>query len=290
MDETMISTEVQEQTSTDAFLDGWDDAAELQEADQPEEEAAAGSEEVQDEAAENEPAAEEKPAEPESQTEEQQKEPADVPKTWTLRHLDETKVVNEAELTALAQKGMDYDRIRTKYDESKPVMELFSQFAKQAGMSMQEYILHIRTQAKKANGMNDEEAKRAVDLEDREAAVAQAEAQAKEEKIQREKAEEAENRRKADIAEFQKAFPDAAKEPDKIPQEVWSGVRGGLSLVAAYAKYQVEKSKADAEAAIRETAAVKQNQKNAERSTGSMKSAGNDKRSRDPFLEGWDSL
>lgn len=288
MDETMTTTEVQEQTSTDAFLEGWDDVTEVHEADQPEVEETV-AEEAEDPVTENEPAAENEPPKTETQTEDQPKETVDVPKTWTLRHLDETKVVNEAELTALAQKGMDYDRIRSKYDESKPVMELFNQFAKQAGMSMQDYILHIRTQAKKANGMNDEEAKRAVDLEDREAAVAQAEARAKDEKNQREKAEEAESRRKADIAEFQKTFPEAAKEPDKIPQEVWASVRGGLSLVAAYAKYQVEKSKADAEAAVRETAAVKQNQKNAERSTGSMKSAGSDKRSKDPFMEGWDS-
>ena len=41
---------------------------------------------------------------------------------WTLRHMDEVRQVGEADMVVLAQKGMDYDRIREKYDESKPVM------------------------------------------------------------------------------------------------------------------------------------------------------------------------
>ena len=299
MDETMNATEGMEQTS-DAFLDGWDDSTAAEStADQPESDGAeqaeaAGAEEGQEggEAAGQEAGGQQQDS-GEGQAQEPQAQggqaPADVPKLWTLRHLDEEKVVNEQEMTALAQKGLDYDRIRSKYDESKPVMELFTQFARQAGMSVQDYIGHLRTQAKKAAGMNDAEAKRAVELEDREAAVAAKEQQEAAKEAAGKSKTDADARRRADIAEFQKAFPDAAKEPDKIPQEVWADVRSGMSLVTAYAKYSVKQAKSEAQAAEMRAAAEKQNSKNTSRSTGSMKSAGGDKKSKDPFLEGWDS-
>lgn len=75
-------------------------------------------------------------------------------------------------MTALAQKGLDYDRLREKYDEFKPVMDMFSQFANRSGMNTRDYISYIRQEAKKSEGMSSEEAKRAVELEDREATVA----------------------------------------------------------------------------------------------------------------------
>lgn len=224
-------------------------------------------------------------------TEAQPKE--ETPKLWTLRHMDEEKQVGEAEMIALAQKGMDYDRIRTKYDESKPAMEMLALFAKKAGVSTTEYINAIRAQAKQAEGMSEAEAKRAVDLEDREARVAVKEAEEAEKKASAEKSAEnkfaAEQRINADISEFQKTFPEAAKDPKSIPPEVWAEVKQGMSLVAAYARYAVKTANTAKETAQRETAATKQNHKNAERSTGSMKSAGEESKNKDPFLDGWDS-
>lgn len=295
MDETMTATEGMEQTS-DAFLEGWGEAPEEAAADQPE--AAEERQESTADAGDSAEGAEADGAEPpqpqsgegqqvhgstEGQT---QETAADVPRVWRLRHLGEEKTVNEQELTALAQKGLDYDRIRTKYDESKSVMELFGQFAKHSGMSVQDYVSHLRTEAKKAAGMNDAEAKRAVELEDREAAVAAKEAERQAAEAQQ---TDADARRRADIAEFQKAFPDAAKEPDKIPQEVWMDVRGGMSLVTAYAKYSVKAARSAEKAAEMRAAAAQQNSKNAGRSTGSMKSAGGESKSKDPFLEGFGS-
>lgn len=296
-----------EQTTetTDAFLDGWDNAeTPVTEADQPEtqepeakgENANAPADEEQAEqegpaAGSEEPDA--KPGAGEELPEETAKAADTTPKTWTLRHLGEEKTVNEQELTALAQKGMDYDRIHDKYEEFRPVMDLFSQFANKAGMNTRDYIAHIRQEAKKAEGMNADEAKRAVELEDREATMAAKEAAEAERQQEQRDAEArkqaAEQRRMADIQEFQKTFPDAAKDPKGIPQEVWDGVRNGLSLVASYARYQVAQAKEQAAKAEHSAAAIQQNQKNANRSTGSMKSAGEDNRNKDPFLDGWNS-
>ena len=285
-----------EQTS-DSFLDGWNDEESLVadgEADQLEAEA---QEEVLEASTEETPSevVEEAPIE-EVRTEDEvaEKQPEEeTPKLWTLRHMDEEKQVGEAEMVVLAQKGMDYDRIRAKYDEAKPAMEMLAQFAKKAGVTTAEYITAIREQAKQAEGMSEAEAKRAVDLEDREARIAVEEAKVNERKAAESKAVNAqtaeEQRRAADIAEFQKTFPEAAKDPKSIPPEVWAEVKNGASLVAAYSKYAVKTANAAKDAAMREAASAKQNNKNAERATGSMKSAGEESKSKDPFLSGWDS-
>ena len=218
---------------------------------------------------------------------------ADAPKMWTLRHMDEVRQVGEADMVVLAQKGLDYDRIRGKYDESKPVMELFGSFAKQAGMSIPDYVSFIRTQAKQASGMSEAEARRTVELEDREAAVSAKEAEEAQRQNGANQAAQAraaaDARRNADIAEFQRLFPDAAKDPKAIPQEVWASVRSGMSLVSAYSKYAVDQANAARQAAAQKAAAYAQNQQNASRSTGSMQSAGEPNGSKDPFMEGWDS-
>lgn len=308
MEETTTGMETAEQTS-DAFLEGWDDVPETSSAanqpetkenrEEPEQTDAADGQSAESEEKNDEGQAPSQEKDPEDKTQEPGKETAptaekvEEPKTWELQHLDETKTVDEQGMIALAQKGLDYDRIREKYDESKPVMELFGQFAKQAGMDIPAYVAYIRTQAKKAGGMSDDEAKRAVELEDREAAVAAKEARQKDAEAQQQTANQAKSdaaeKRKADIEQFRKAFPDAAKEPDKIPKEVWDDVRKGMSLSLAYAKYAIRQEQAARKEAEHKAASSEQNQKNASRSAGSMQSAGNKHNSRDPFLEGWDS-
>lgn len=213
------------------------------------------------------------------------------PRTFVLRHLDETKTVDEQEMIALAQKGLDYGRVREKYDAAKPVMELFGKFAKDSNMTVDQYVAYIRTEAKKASGMNETDAKRAVDLEDREAAVAAKEAKeagkAAEEEQKTAERTSAEEQRKADIEAFQKKFPDAAKSPESIPPEVWDEVKGGESLVTAFALYSMRKAQSDAEALRKSAEMRQQNEKNAQRSTGSMQSSGNKDTASNPFLEGF---
>lgn len=298
MNEEMTNAAESTET-TEAFLEGWDDAESPISEETAQEQEPAPASEQQEPPAEEHPA--DQPAESaeqpaEAQQEQQKDQPAqqqEPPKTWKLRHLDQEKEVNEQELTSLAQKGLDYDRIREKYDETKPLMDLFSQFANKAGMSTKDYIAFLRQEAKKAQGMNEAEAKRAVELEDREAAVsakeaAEAEKTREQQAAQTEKAD-AERRRQADILEFQKNFPEAAKDPKNIPPEVWESVRNGNSLTVSFALWQVKQSKAEAEQAKQNAAATQQNERNASRSTGSMKSAGEENKSKDPFLQGWDS-
>ena len=300
--ENMSVQEEQNADQQDAFLDGWGDEETAQDA--PETSETAEGEDTAEE--ETEPASEtegaqsasdggaaetaaEAGAEAQTETTEQK---ADAPeKTWTLRHMDETKNVGEAEMVTLAQKGMDYDRIRAKYDESKPAMEILSIFAKQKGVSVADYVSFLRTEAKKADGLSEAEARRSIELEDREAAVTAREAEQAAERQAAEQANAAANaaaqRRKADIDEFAREYPDVARNPDAIPKEVWDAVAAGSSLTVAYAKYTAKQAREEAERTRSAAQAAQQNIKNAARSTGSMQSAGQNAGGRDPFLEGW---
>lgn len=289
--EDQMTTATETTETPDGFLDGWDDTPSEEAADQQAERA-----EVETEQQEETPAASE--GENASETEEtpaqepQAEQAPAVPKTWELRHMGQTRTVGEAEMTVLAQKGMDYDRIRTKYDESKPVMELFSHLAREAGMDISAYVADMRAKVKQISGMSEADAKRAVALEDREAAIAAKEAvqtqrQADANATAQAKAA-ADMRRRADIAEFKREFPDAAKDPKAIPKEVWTEVNRGSTLVAAYSRYAVAQAKAAQAAAERSAAASAQNQTNAARSTGSMKSAGESSKGHDDFLDAFE--
>lgn len=300
--ENMSVQEEQNADQQDAFLDGWGDEQTAQDAPETSETAEGedAAEEVAETASETEGAqsapdggaaetAAEAGAEAQTETTEQK---ADAPeKTWTLRHMDETKNVGEAEMVTLAQKGMDYDRIRAKYDESKPAMEILSIFAKQKGVSVADYVSFLRTEAKKADGLSEAEARRSIELEDREAAVTAREAEQAAERQAAEQANAAANaaaqRRKADIDEFAREYPDVARNPDAIPKEVWDAVAAGSSLTVAYAKYTAKQAREEAERTRSAAQAAQQNIKNAARSTGSMQSAGQNAGGRDPFLEGW---
>ena len=87
------------------------------------------------------------------------------------------------------------------------------------------------------------------------------------------------------VDEFARTFPEAYRrareDPATIPDSVWQAVGQGMSLTAAYAQHAVGQAAGDAQTA-------RQNHKNAQRSTGSMRSAGSDVNARDAFLAGFD--
>ena len=123
-------------------------------------------------------------------------------------------------------------------------MELFRGFANQAGVSVQDYVARLRAQVKESQGMEPEAARRAVELEDREARVraqetadrARQEAERKAQAVQARRQE----RINADIQEFISVFPNAALDFKSIPQEVWDAVNGGLGIKPMHWKPRAE--------------------------------------------------
>ena len=289
MDENTVSTETTETTAVESADSYWPDdisdiIAEVQGDDSDTEPSSTEDEAPQTKDAETEAGAgEETAAEDtgaEAGGEPEVKEPE--PETFTLKHLDETRTVDRDEVVALAQKGMDYDRMRGKYDDVsarlKEIDDWFSEYtsgkdfntfrddveaarlAQQRGIDKATALERIKL---------DRERKE-LEAERQKAATAESEAEA-----QKKRAEE-------DVRAFSAKFPDVAAKmaTDKtaIPQEVWDAVKRGEKLVDAYDKYTVKQNTEALQKRIKEleeqVKVREQNEKNAARSIGSQKSVG----------------
>lgn len=223
-----------------------------------------------------------------------------TPETFTLKHLDNTYEVNREQVTTLAQKGLDHDRLRGKLDEAKAEYDELKSWLEtvSGGQKLEDFrdMVDARRIAQQ-EGIDEKTALARVKI-DRERRALEAEKSRAQNERQRNVDANAENeRRRADVAAFVKAFPDVAakSQTDKnaIPAEVWDKVNKGETLVNAYTAY---KAKQDSEAKDKRIAeleaaleAEKQTKKNAARSTGSQKSAGGDP-PYDPIAAGWDSV
>lgn len=272
----------------DAFMEGWDDEEPTGgTADQPE--AEDDGDEPPAEASDTKEDKGGEVGERENDGDQTDEEQPPKEQTWEVNHLGQRKTLRAEDITPeLLQKGMDYDRVREQYDNSKPIMSMVSELARQAGVSVEDYVRMVRTEAKKSEGMDEDAAKRAVELEDREAAVSAKEAEEAQTEAARKDSEAVIQR---NLEEFSKAFPEvyakARTDASAIPDSVWADVSEGLSLTAAYAKYAVAEAAKAVQTAEHKAQAEEQNQKNTQRATGSLSSAGSDAKSKDPFLEGW---
>ena len=202
----------------------------------------------------------------------------------TLKHLDSTCTVTREKAVELAQKGMDYDRVRAKLESARSELE------------------ELRGWLKSVSGGRDER-----EFRDELSARALAEREGLEEadaiervRLERERRGDSDQspalRREREVREFVRAHPDIAAKllgGEAIPDRVWQLVRAGESLNSAYERYAAQ---AEAEAnceRIRalesELAETRLAGKNAGRSTGSAASDGGDTGT-DPAAIGWGSV
>lgn len=239
---------------------------------------------------------------PETQSAEQPAAEA-VQDTYTLKHLDETRTVGRDEVVVLAQKGMDYDRIRGKLDTANAELQTLREhdgwLKELAGtQSIEDFMdgVNARRLAERDHVDPDialqrvklDREKKALEAERQKAAAPAKEA------VQ---ANDAEAKKQADIRAFVQRYPDVAAklrtDKNAIPSDVWDAVKAGETLVSAYGAFEARQKYAALEAENArlksEANAAKQTQKNAARATGSQASAGDDGSS-DPILSGWNSI
>jgi cell division protein FtsB len=222
---------------------------------------------------------------PEAKTEAKSEEKTD--QLFELKHFGEVKTVNKDEIVPLAQKGLDYDHVKEERDAAKAeasrlkeIESFLEETARASGMSINDLIDNTR-------------AKLISQREGIDEAAALIKAQAMRAKPQQ--PDPAEKRRN-EFFQFAKEHPDISA--DKIPAEVWAEVNAGKSLAESYTKYQQQqtyKQQSEALAAITaerdrlkaENETLKQNEKNKQRSTGTMATAGKNA-AKDPIYDGWD--
>jgi hypothetical protein len=270
------SEEVEVEVDDSAFDEGWDDEPVKVEE---------GTDDLEGADETEEPEAEETEGEPE-QTEEAEPEtkPEADNQRFQLKYNGEDFDVSREEVIELAQKGKDYDRVKSEYDKIKADagtmnrlknQEAFlKELAEQSEMTVEELIESTRARMLMANddSLTEEEALKQV----------RSKANKEAEKKEPEQAKEPtpEERRQKMFATFLSTYPDVKAE--EIPKEVWDDAGRTFDLVGAYMRHQNREL-------LKEIETLRQNNKNKERSTGSRKSIGASK-PKDDFDEGWDSL
>jgi hypothetical protein len=228
-----------------------------------------------------EPASE--PIETPVETEEPAETPAEpAPELFDLKFLGETKQYTREEMTTLAQKGMNHDRILQQRDalqqfksQHESVIDDLGRIAKQFGMEPADLLHSMEKNLRRQRGESDAEAEANIRAE-------KANRQLKAQKQVEDQQEAAKRRQQADVQAFVARYPNM--DYKTIPQSVWEDVRKGETLVNAYGRYETEQLRAENQRLQQQLAVQAQNEKNKQNSLGSMKS-GSATQKTDPFLE-----
>ena len=186
-----------------------------------------------------------------------------------VKHLHEEKEIDpySDEGKAYIQKGMDYQRVKDKYESSKSTSDFVENLARQQGMSVEDYIKAVNESQKQqeienlanARGLDTEMAEELYLLR-----------QERKERAAREQEFQAKERQNQEYMDFFKEFPDVSAE--QIPAEVFelSAKNPNMSLTDAYIRHEYNQMKNKAK-----TEQV--NAKNAEATTGSVTGNGESK-------------
>ena len=285
MDEEVKEFNIDDYTDEELFEglnDDIPDAGAEQEATEEPEEETEDEVETEEDADQQESEEEDDSDDGDTEETEEKEEDKEPDQTFTLKHLDEVREVNRDEVVELAQKGMDYDRIRSERDSMKPRLEELETFLKRiAGdQSIEDLIdstiakLDVADAEKRGEELDEVEQFKKLRIErvKREAKNPPPEPKPEPTEEEKEKA-----RLSKSIQRFIKEYPDV-KATD-VPPEVWKDYREHRAdLLECYQLYENKKLKD-------ELKSLKQNQKNKERSTGSKKSAG--KKTVDKWFDGW---
>lgn len=228
-------------------------------------------------------------AEPAKPTEEPEtaaeQEPAAEPELFELNHMGNVSKHTREETTALAQKGMDYDRIRQQRDDlqqfrsqHEDVISDLGRIAQQFGMEPAALLNSMETNLLRQQGKTQAEAEAILRANKADRQIqAQQQAQKQQEAVQR--------RQQEDMQEFIRRYPNM--DYKTIPASVWEAVKGGETLVNAYSRYEMQQLKAENQRLQQQIAAQTQNTKNKQTSLGSMRSGASTPKI-DDFLEGFD--
>lgn len=251
------------------------------------EETAEANEEEQEPSEEPEEPAGQPEAEP---TKEQKEEPEEL---FDLKFNKEIRKVSRQEVTELAQKGLNHDRILEQRDhlqqenaellkfkqDNEAIIGLLDAAAQKSGTDRNTFLQSVRENAYVSQGLSRDAAHERVLREDAEQRLSRTE-KADAEKQQAQHGQEL--ARQQDIERFLKLYKDV--DPNTIPKEVWDDVRNGETLVSAYGRYE-NRQLAESNRKLQESIkALKQNEKNKQKSIGSAKTEGKET-AKDPFLE-----
>lgn len=205
--------------------------------------------------------------------------------SYTLKHLDEVRTVSRDKVIELAQKGLDYDRVRAKLESARDRLADFESWMSEVsgGKPPEEFRdeLSARSLAEREGIEFDAALERVRSGRSARTGAGGSDG----------------SRAKREVREFFAAHPDAAaklvSDRGAIPDEVWRRVRAGESLSAAWEGVKLrEGAKAQSERVRtleRELAETRQAKRNRVRSTGSTAGDGGEVE-RDLAALGWNEV
>ena len=259
-------TEVTEETETDTDTQETEDPVETEEESAEETEEAAASEEEAEEVSDSN---------------------TDAAQMFTLKVNKEERQVNLEEMTALAQKGADYDRVKeqaaqlrqantdlqAKLDGLVPnqsALDILNIVAEKGGLSLEQLAESLYVNFRKSAGASEDVAR-----EELKSARLEKELNAYKAKQtqQQEQENDSESRAQKEIEEFQKEYPDVAL-TEELVDKLLPDVKNGMRLTTAYRKYEKAQDTAKIAELERKLSAKAQNDKNKRNSPGSQQDSG----------------
>lgn len=235
-----------------------------------------------------------------------QEKPKDPPQEqkFTIKVNKESREVGLSEMTELAQKGADYDRVKgqlaaarddlekvnAQFEESRKISELLKRIADDVGVPEEEMLRRVHINWRMNNGESEKEAIAHIESENAKRELNELKERQNQEKANSESVQERASR---EIAEFRKEYPDVELTKELI-DEMMADVQGGMTLTNAYRKIEAVRKDAEAnnlrdeiQRLKQQLAAEKQNKKNRTNSPGSQTDAGgrNAKSDFDEFAE-----
>lgn len=207
--------------------------------------------------------------------------------TFTIKVNKEERKVTLEEMTTLAQKGADYDRV--KEQNAKHQQTIADLQSKLEGVSSQQAVLDILgTIAQKSNSTLEQLAESlyinfrksagaSEDVAREELKSAKLEKELNSYKAkqtqQQEQETDAEARAKRDLEDFAREYPEVELTEELVDKLV-PDIQNGMTLSAAYRKYEKAQDSARIAELERQLAAKAQNDKNKKRSPGSQRDSG----------------
>ena len=257
------------------------DVQEMTEADQPQEEE--GTE------------AKEAAPKEEEQAQDAANDAAKDEEMFTLKYMDEERTFNRADMITLAQKGMDYERIRERAEREEKRAERGENLLKiinpllKDGMSAEQFVndmaklaeqnaIQRRAQELAANGeCTDEFALRMAEMEYRQNQLGRMQEEQNRKQAQMEAQRSQVGQFIMQNPAFREKFPDA-----QIPDEMVADIRGGMSIGEAWLKYQLEEANGKIKEYEDAKAQQEQQAKNAQ--AAAPKLNGDQSMENDPFV------
>lgn len=211
----------------------------------------------------------------------------DADKTFTIKVNKEERKVSLEEMTTLAQKGADYDRVKeqnTRHQQTiadlqsklegvsaqQNALDILGTIAQRSNLTLDQLAESLYINFRKTAGASEDVAREELKSAKLEKELNSYKAKQTQ---QQEQETDAEARAQRDIEQFGRDYPDVELSEELVDKLV-PDIQNGMSLSAAYRKYEKAQDAAKIADLERKLAAKEQNDKNKKRSPGSQKDSG----------------